>query len=101
VVSLLQRCHKTTIMDKRSWIPILLIVALASIGYAIYRSTAERVIISEGNRQTIYGDPQDGLVLGLILLGGLCLMASVWLSTAPTTREITRVEEGPITNFRR
>ncbi|RYZ18606.1 MAG: hypothetical protein EOO16_22065 [Chitinophagaceae bacterium] len=88
-------------MDKRSWIPILLILALASIGYAIYRSVAERVVITEGNRQTIYGEPQNGLVLGLILLGGLCLLASVWLSTSRDTRTVTRVEEGPIANFRR
>ncbi|TCJ13153.1 hypothetical protein EPD60_13885 [Flaviaesturariibacter flavus] len=88
-------------MDKRSWIPILLILALASIGYAIYRSAAERVIITEGNRQTIYGEPQNGLVLGLILLGGICLLASVWLSTARDTHTVTRVEEGPIANFRR
>ncbi|GAB4093676.1 hypothetical protein [Flaviaesturariibacter terrae] len=89
-------------MDKRSWIPILLIVALASIGYAIYRSTAERIVITEGNRQTIYGEPQHGLVLGLLLLGGLCLLASVALSTWRERREIsTRVEEGPIANFRR
>jgi hypothetical protein len=89
-------------MDKRSWIPILLIVALASIGYGIYRSTAERIIITEGNRQTYYGEPQHGLVLGLLLLGGLCLLASVWLSLYREPREIsTRVEEGPIANFRR
>jgi hypothetical protein len=90
-------------MDKRTWLPILLIIALASIGYAIYRSTTERIIITEGNRQTIYGEPQNGLVLGLLLLGGLCLLASVWLSTARDTthHSVTRVEEGPIANFRR
>lgn len=90
-------------MDKRSWIPILLIVALASIGYAIYRSTAQRIVITEGNRQTIYGEPQNGLVLGLLLLGGLCLLATVALSTWRDRRDVTttRVEEGPIANFRR
>ncbi|RYZ00784.1 MAG: hypothetical protein EOO11_00450 [Chitinophagaceae bacterium] len=90
-------------MDKRSWTPVLLILALASIGYAIYRSTAQRIVVTEGNRVTTYGEPQDGLLLGLLILGGLSLLASVFLSTLPDRRRdtVVRTEEGPIANFRR
>jgi len=88
-------------MDKRMWIPILLVIFLASIGYAIYRASADHIILTEGNRQTIYGGPQDGLVLGLCILGTAALLGAVWLTGSSHRREVIRHEEGPIANFRR
>jgi hypothetical protein len=63
-------------------IPVLLLLALGSLIYAIYRSAAETIIITEGTRQTIYGDPQHGLILGLCIFAGICIA-----STIPLLRE--------------
>ena len=56
-------------------IVLLLLAALASVAYAIYRSTDEKTIITQGGLQTIYGEPQHGLILGLCILAGLCIVA--------------------------
>jgi hypothetical protein len=60
-------------------IPVLLVMALLSLGYAIYRSTTEQVTLVEGNRQTVYGDPMHGLMLGLCIFAGLCVLGAALL----------------------
>ncbi|MBD0331081.1 MAG: hypothetical protein ICV66_00340 [Chitinophagaceae bacterium] len=66
-------------MDRRTFSLLLVIIAILSIAYAVYRSTAERITIQEGTKQTVYGEPQHGLVLGLCILAGLCLIGIVLL----------------------
>ena len=56
-------------------IALLLIVAITSVAYAIYRSTAEQTVITQGGIQTVYNQPQHGLILGLCVLSGLCILA--------------------------
>jgi len=62
-------------MNRQTTIVLLLLTALASVAYAIYRSTDEKTIITQGGLQTIYGEPQHGLILGLCILAGLCIVA--------------------------
>lgn len=62
-------------MNRQTIIALLLIVAIGSVAYAIYRSTADQTIITQGGIQTIYNQPQHGLILGLCILAGLALVA--------------------------
>ena len=62
-------------MKRQTMIALLLIVSLASVAYAIYRSTDQKTIITQGGLQTIYGEPQHGLILVLCILAGLCILA--------------------------
>ena len=64
-------------MNKRILIPVLLVMALTSIVYAIYRSTEEKVTLLGPDRQTVFGEPQHGLILGLCIFAGLCVLATV------------------------
>ena len=59
--------------------PILLVLALLAIGYAIYRSTAPTITTISAAQQTVYGEPQDGLTLGLCIFAGMCVMAAARL----------------------
>ena len=62
-------------MNRQTMIALLLIVSLASVAYAIYRSTDQKTIITQAGLQTVYGEPQHGLILGLGILAGLCILA--------------------------
>lgn len=64
-------------MNKRTFIPILLVLALASLVYAVYRSTEEKVTLIGPDRQTVFGEPQHGLILGLCVFAGLCILSAV------------------------
>jgi hypothetical protein len=64
-------------MNKRTFIPLLLVLALASLVYAIYRSTEEKITLIGADRQTVFGEPQHGLILGLCVFAGLCVLAAV------------------------
>jgi len=64
-------------MNKRILIPVLLLLALVSIVYAVYRSTEEKVILLGPDRQTVFGEPQHGLILGLCIFAGLCVLGTV------------------------
>lgn len=64
-------------MNRQTMIALLLIVALASVAYAIYRSTDQKTIITQAGLQTIYGEPQHGLILGLCILAGVCILATL------------------------
>ena|SRR5688572_21040274 len=64
-------------MNKRTLIPVLLVLALASLVYAIYRSTEEKITLLGPDRQTVFGEPQHGLILGLCVFAGLCILSLV------------------------
>ena len=64
-------------MTKRTLVLLLWILAVITIGYAIYRSTGEKIIMMESGRQVIYGEPQHGLILGLCIFAGFCIIGSV------------------------
>jgi hypothetical protein len=66
-------------MNRRTFIPVLLIVAVISIAYAIYRSTTDMVTQVENGRQVVYGQPMHGLMLGLCVFAGFCILGAVWL----------------------
>jgi hypothetical protein len=86
-------------MNRRTFIPVLLILAVLALGYAIYRSTAVRTIVMENGQQQIYNEPQNGLTLGLCIFSGMCLLGIVGLMgqrdelrnepTAPVTKRTT------------
>jgi hypothetical protein len=61
-------------MSKKTFIPILFILSLISLVYAVYRSSAERITEISNGRQIVYGEPQHGLVLGLCIFSGMCLL---------------------------
>jgi hypothetical protein len=66
-------------MNKRTMIIILWALSILTMAYAIYRSTAEKVTTMENGQQIVYGEPQHGLVLGLCIFSGFCIMGSVAL----------------------
>jgi hypothetical protein len=66
-------------MDKRTLVPVLLVLSLLSLGYGIYRSTGQRITTVENGQQVVYGDPQHGLILGLCVFAGFCILGIVLL----------------------
>ena len=66
-------------MNKKTLIPVLLVLILISLGYAIYRSTGSRITAIENGQQVVYGDPQHGLLFGLCVFAGLCVVGLVML----------------------
>ena len=66
-------------MNKQTIIVVLMLAAVASVAYAIYRSTGEKIITTQSGVQTIYGEPQHGLILGLCVLAGFCLLSIIIL----------------------
>lgn len=78
-------------MNRRTLIPVLLIVAIIAIGYAIYRSTAVRQTIMQNNLPTVYGEPQHGLLLGLCVVAGFCILGAVLLVDKEWTTRSTDV----------
>ncbi|HEY0749843.1 MAG TPA: hypothetical protein VGD26_01730 [Chitinophagaceae bacterium] len=80
-------------MSKRAFTIILLVAAVASLGYAVYRSTAEKVTLIGPTQQTVFGEPQHGLILGLCLFAGACLLGAVMLLLDKREETIVRTEE--------
>ena len=66
-------------MDRRTTITVLVILMLVSIGYAVYRSTGQTITRIENGSEVVYGTPMHGLMLGLCIFAGACLMAIVML----------------------
>lgn len=73
---------------------LLLIAALVSLGYALYRSTDRRVTISVPGSDTVYGEPQHGLLLGMCIFAGICLLGIVLLFRDTTIETNTEVNTG-------
>jgi hypothetical protein len=66
-------------MTRRNLIPVFLVLAILAVGYAVYRSAATRITEVAGGRTTVYGEPQHGLLFGLCVFAGLCLVATALL----------------------
>ncbi len=66
-------------MNRKTLSLILSIATLISLGYAIYRSTDQRVTITGPGTETVYGEPQHGLLLGMCIFAGMCLLGIVLL----------------------
>lgn len=64
-------------MTKRTLILVLLIAAALTLGYAIYRSTDQRVTYMEEFKHTTTGEPQHGLIMGLCIFAGLCVLGTI------------------------
>ena len=65
--------------NRKTFTILLAIASLASLGYAIYRSTDRRVTISVPGTDTVFGEPQHGLLLGMCIFAGICLLGMVLL----------------------
>jgi hypothetical protein len=81
-------------MSRKILAPILLVLAVFSIGYAIYRSTAPTITTVGAAQQTVYGEPQHGLTLGLCIFAGMCVLAAARL-TGRTKEDRTVQSETP------
>lgn len=66
-------------MYRTIMISVLLFLSLLTLAYAIYRSVGEKITIQEGARQTVYGEPQHGLVFGLCFFAAVCVAGAVAL----------------------
>jgi len=67
-------------MNKNTLIPILLLLAVIAIGYAVYKGTAVTMTTIETGRTVVYGQPQHGLTLGLCLFAGACVLGATLLA---------------------
>lgn len=67
-------------MNKRTLIPILLLLAIIAVIYAVYKGTAVTITTIEAGRTIVYGQPQHGLMLGLCLFAGACVLGASLLA---------------------
>ena len=67
-------------MNKRTIIPVLLLLAVIAIGYAVYKGTAVTMTTIEAGRTVVYGQPQHGLTLGLCIFAGACVLGASLLA---------------------
>ena len=87
-------------MDRRTTITVLVVLMVVSVGYAVYRSTGQSITRIENGSQVVYGAPMHGLMLGLCVFAGACLLAIVMLlnkdrdvrDTSPRERVTVREE---------
>lgn len=63
-------------MNKRTLSIVLLLLAVFSIAYAVYKGTAPTITTIETGRTVVYGQPQHGLTLGLGVFAGLCVLGA-------------------------
>lgn len=71
---------------------VLVIVAVVCLAYAIYRSTGEKFIITDvSGRQIFHNEPQHGLILGLCVFAGLCILGVILMVL--DRRTITTIDE--------
>ena len=71
---------KIAVMNKRTMIPILFLLTIIAIAYAIYKGSAVTMTTIEAGRTIVYGQPQHGLTLGLCLFAGACVIAASLLA---------------------
>ena len=67
-------------MNKKTLIPVLLLLAVVAVAYAVYKGTAVTMTTIETGRTIIYGEPQHGLTLGLCLFAGACVLGATLLA---------------------
>jgi hypothetical protein len=63
-------------MNKKTMIPVLLLLAIIAIVYAVYKGSAVTMTTIETGRTIVYGQPQHGLTLGLCLFAGACILGA-------------------------
>ena len=66
-------------MNKKTLVPVFLLLAIIAIGYAVYKGTAVTMTTIEAGRTIVYGQPQHGLMLGLCLFAGACIVGAALL----------------------
>jgi len=67
-------------MNKRTLIPVLLLLAIITVGYAVYKGTAVTMTTIETGRTIVYGQPQNGLTLGLCVFAAACVLGASLLA---------------------
>jgi hypothetical protein len=67
-------------MNKKTLIPVLVLLAVMAVGYAVYKGTAVTMTTLEAGRTIVYGQPQHGLTLGLCLFAGFCILGAALLA---------------------
>ena len=67
-------------MSKKTLMLVLLLLAVVSIAYAVYKGTAVTMTTLEAGRTIVYGEPQHGLTLGLCIFAGLCVIGASLLA---------------------
>jgi hypothetical protein len=67
-------------MTKKTLMLILLLSAVVSVVYAVYKASAVTMTTIETGRTVVYGQPQHGLTLGLCLFAGLCVVGASLLA---------------------
>lgn len=71
---------KSPAMNKKTLIPVFLLLAIVAIAYAIYKGLAVTMTTIEAGRTIVYGQPQHGLTLGLCLFAGACIIGATLLA---------------------
>ena len=85
-------------MNRRIFVPILLVLALFSIIYAVYRSTDQRITTIANGREVVTGEPQHGLILGMCLFAGACILAVARLWEDNPVHRVTHAERTSLAN---
>ena len=67
-------------MNKRTLSIVLIVLAIISVAYSIYKATEPTLTTIENGRTIIYGQPQHGLTLGLCIFAGLCVLGAAILA---------------------
>lgn len=67
-------------MNKRTLSIVLVVLAIISVAYSVYKATEPTLTTIENGRTIIYGQPQHGLTLGLCIFGGLCVLGAAILA---------------------
>jgi hypothetical protein len=81
-------------MSKKTLSLVLLLLAVVSVIYAVYKATAVTMTTVEVGRTIVYGQPQHGLTLGLCLFAGLCVIGSALLALDDRYRVTTDGQAG-------
>ena len=79
-------------MNKKTLIPVLLLLAIIAVGYAAYKGTAVTITTIEAGRTIVYGQPQHGLTLGLCLFAGACILGASALLVLDDRYRITNTD---------
>jgi hypothetical protein len=79
-------------MNKKTMIPVLLLLAIIAIVYAVYKGSAVTMTTIETGRTIVYGQPQHGLTLGLCLFAGACILGASALLVLDDRYRITNTD---------
>jgi hypothetical protein len=79
-------------MNKRTMAIVLVLLAIISIAYAVYKGTAPMMTTIETGRTIVYGQPQHGLTLGLGVFAGMCVLGASLLMLDERRRMVDEVQ---------